>query len=444
MKNKRLTALGAYIFAGGFTVGVRRHFDVLAHLEDGPYGVATALWNKLVPEVFQDPDAWPVERFRGKVGFLFANPPCAPWSSCSHGRACHWTDDPRVNAVKRTYALLESIEPEAWAWESVRPTWVRGRELVETVAKKAMARGYSATVLMVNGIHHGVPQVRKRFFLVLHKRLIDWEPGSERIVTVREAFSKPFKTETVSPCAPQYLKLLKKAKPGERLAKVFNRLNAEAVAHRAEGERVKGRPSFQNLRLVADEPSCVLTGGAKQFHPFDDRLISVEESAALCGYPRNFEFVGGTSKQYAQVAQAVMPPVGEYLARMVRGSLESGRRIKKPFFERVEIFGDRVDRELLAAPTGSMSLEIKEPPPFDPDPPKLKVGSNIGVETRMGRDPRPPKKSGSGYRIRQMLVAGKSTDQILATIRKEFPQSKAKASDVYWNKRKLQSQGGIP
>ena len=31
-----MKALGTYIFAGGFTLGVKKHFDVLAHFEEKP------------------------------------------------------------------------------------------------------------------------------------------------------------------------------------------------------------------------------------------------------------------------------------------------------------------------------------------------------------------------------------------------------------------------
>ena len=37
-----MKALGSYIFAGGFTIGVKKHFDIEAHFEgDGAYGADT-------------------------------------------------------------------------------------------------------------------------------------------------------------------------------------------------------------------------------------------------------------------------------------------------------------------------------------------------------------------------------------------------------------------
>ncbi len=41
MSVKMYKVIGSFIFAGGFTVGVSKYFDVLAHLEDSNYGVNT-------------------------------------------------------------------------------------------------------------------------------------------------------------------------------------------------------------------------------------------------------------------------------------------------------------------------------------------------------------------------------------------------------------------
>lgn len=433
---KQLTALGVNIFAGGFTVGVKKHFDVLAHFENGPYGVETSLKNNVVSEVFMDPATWPVARFKNKVDFIYANPPCAPWSICSAGRALHWTADPLVNEVKRLYTLLDRIKPDVWAWESVRPTWVKGRELVDAVCAGARAQGYHATILMVNGLNHGVPQIRKRMFVVLHRYLMDWQPSFQKQpVLVGDILKRKFKEQHCYPTDAKQLKLLKKALPGERLHHTFNRMHPELGSRQPGDPKVAGRPSFQRVRLRMDHPSHVLTGGAHLFHPLEDRLLSVEESAALCGYPAGFKFYGALGKCYAQVAQAVMPPVGEYLARMVADGLRKKKRRQELGYELVEVFTDRLERQQLTMAGKPMSLEIVAPP--------------VAIKTTRNGKPRVPRTTrapgqGSGFRIRQMLVAGWETKKILTTIHAEFPGSKATGSDVSWNKAKLARQGGTP
>lgn len=436
-KKRPLTAIGCYIFAGGFTLGVRKHFRVLAHLEEGPYGTETARHN--IPElkhaIFTDKDAWPAERL-GQVDFVYCNPPCAPWSRASEGRAVPWRLDPRLGCVQRAFSLVERVRPKVWAWESVRGAWTHGRPMVDELVARASALGYVATALLVDAARHGVPQRRLRFFLVLHRVALPWEPtGLRRERTVADALlDKRFKTATAAKTNPEYVKLLHKMSSDEiDLRQTFERLNKRYVDQKvAAGEKVTGRPSFLTRRLRPDRPALVLTGGAHHFHPTEDRMITVEESAALCGYPRSFKFIGPLSKQYAQVAQAVTPPVGEYLARVVSRGLTAGRRPAGS--EVVEVFTDRVERAALLAlaPRATSKAVVVTKTPAA----RLKARP-VKISTT-------PPRRGSGLRIRQMLVKNVPTEEILRVIHQEFPESKATASDVSWNRGKLRRQGGVP
>src|SRR6185369_10322557 len=80
MSKKKPTALGAHIYAGGFSLGVRRHFDVLCHFEEWKFGVATVEQNLKIPVHVGEPSTWPINEYTGYVDFVYCNPPCAPWS----------------------------------------------------------------------------------------------------------------------------------------------------------------------------------------------------------------------------------------------------------------------------------------------------------------------------------------------------------------------------
>ena len=114
----RPEALGVYIFAGGFTLGVKKHFRVIAHLEDGPYGSGTMRHNQPDVELFASPSTWledgRLERFK-HMPWIYGNPPCAPWSSAghlpnmkaklaTHGVAAKYEVDPRVECVRKQFA----------------------------------------------------------------------------------------------------------------------------------------------------------------------------------------------------------------------------------------------------------------------------------------------------------------------------------------------------
>jgi hypothetical protein len=103
----RPRALGIYIYGGGFYFGVRDHWNVVAHLEDGPI-INTKVFSHNVPEVpLRFAPDWDLPSLKNKVDVVYANPPCAIWSpigrSMFHGAKSYLTD-PRIecweNCVK--------------------------------------------------------------------------------------------------------------------------------------------------------------------------------------------------------------------------------------------------------------------------------------------------------------------------------------------------------
>ena len=48
-----MNAIGAHIYAGGFTLGVQKYFNVLCHLEESDFGIETVQKNLKLP-VFRD------------------------------------------------------------------------------------------------------------------------------------------------------------------------------------------------------------------------------------------------------------------------------------------------------------------------------------------------------------------------------------------------------
>ncbi len=340
---KKPTALGVYIFAGGFTLGVKRAgFRVLAQLEGGPYGVATTRANHPRLPVHTVVDEWPLESFRGAVDFVYGNPPCAPFSNAgvsskrsregkSHNES--WRTDARVSCIRNMFRVLDVVRPHVWAWESVQPALKKGRPLVEDLTRAALELGYSATYLLVNAVHIGVPQIRRRFFCVFHDVRIPWT--YERLdradwKTVAQAF-EPITSgrvaNTPDPPPPLYEhnELIPMIEPGGNLRSVWERMNPPETRELNRHGGVLGRPRMLGgYRLLADRPSPTILGGIDKIHPTEHRYVTLMEQQLLCGYPPDYKFVGSVVGCYQQTAQAVMPPVGEWLARNVRAALEAG------------------------------------------------------------------------------------------------------------------------
>ncbi len=346
-----LTAIGAYIFAGGFTVGVREYFDVLCHFEEGSYGVATVKRNLGldVHEVLAD---WPRDEYAG-VDLIYANPPCAAWSSMniSFYGGNDWRDHPALPCHANVHKLLERMRPTILITESVRGQYTKGRPLIDEISANAAKLGYSSYYVLVSGDNHGVPQRRKRFFLVLTRVKLQWEPSRVPIVTAGEILRQEFAEQhCYEPKETSHSRmwwcLVPGLEPGKRLAAAFTEAYPKYVDWYARrGKPVKGRPSFQCARIDPDGLCPTITGGCNAIHPWEDRYISVEESAALCGYPLNYVFEGRLAVQYAQIGQAVCPPTGEYAAMVAAKGIHRGMLINRSFTQELEVFRDRVKFE---------------------------------------------------------------------------------------------------
>lgn len=326
--------MGVFCYAGGFSIGVKEHFNVIAHLEDGPFGGATVNRNMPEIEINPNPGRWrnTYAQYRGLVDLVHSNPPCAPWSMAGKavdGNRGLTNSDERVKCVYQSYEVFEKVDARAWIWESVARTADAGRPIIEDLANRGADRGFSTTVVVFNGLDLGVPQERKRTFVVQHDFALDLEAPNVPRRVVRDVLRDDIVFDPVADTANMSWAeraVLPQTPAGGSLRDTFNKINGTP---RVDPDRkiVRGRPSFIRRRLRWDQPSFTVVGGPHLFHPDEDRLLSVPEVAAICCYPKDYEFVGRVNDRYAQIAKAVLPPAGEWIAGNIRRSLDKNEQI---------------------------------------------------------------------------------------------------------------------
>lgn len=470
---RKLTAVGAYIFAGGFTLGVREHFKVLCHLEEGDYGVKTCQRNMPSLPIHVGPETWPLDDLaKVRPDFVYGNPPCAAWSVAGYGPTRgtdKWKTDPRVNCTRKYFQLLAALEPKVWAWESVTQAYTKGFDFCMDLARQARDLGYSTTFLLHNAKYCGLPQVRKRFFMVCHRVPFyprppsfggeEWgEPPTP--VQVLKGVSKEGRLRgsggwPIKMCTPE---VMAKIKPGERLLTYWKREVAgddPSKWERNSNGSVKGRPSFGHCRLPEDRPGGAVVGYAL-IHPIEDRFIGPKEMQVLSGFPESYEFTPERGPANAsEIARGVCPPVGAWLAGEVKAAIRDGRPVGKPSVILVDY------REKPGVITG-LSYEDSSPlgtPPELPPPvsvalqegrkplrPKGRASERIappGPLTPKKKGPReaPARPQGIGSYIRELLREGRhSPDQIIVMVKTRFPESRATVADVAWNRAKLRKE----
>lgn len=443
----KFTALGANIFAGLFTHGIKQAgFEVLAHLEHGPYGVATARLNNPKLDIRVGREHWNEKEFKGKVDFMYTNPPCAAWSTARSGQGGSWeTQLGRLRCVHDCVEAGLAIKPKAWCWESVTNAWAAGHEFVVHQAEKWNDAGYHCTVLLQDNKFIGGFQERKRMFLIAHKHPLVWPKFFEE-PTVGEVWKaagipltqagqdRKFGKVNLRPDVWQPL--------WQRLWGMSDNYNGYfRRTYLMEGrgpKKLTGRiPSVMVRRLKLDEPAPVMLASGLRLHPTEPRYCSWYEWLALVGLPMDFKTsCSGMGSASQELSRAVMPAVGKWLGLAVKNGLKLPPLKGRPTTTLVDFRKPDVPVVEKLFTFDGFSTKAYNPPPIALlSEPKVRKSST----PRVGGPSRP----GSGVRIRELLKQGVDPDAIVATIHKEFPGSKATKSDVSWNKGKLKRAGEL-
>jgi DNA (cytosine-5)-methyltransferase 1 len=317
-----MKAIGIHIYAGGFTLGVVKHFEVLAHLENSKFGQATVKHNFPNIRVYDNPETWPVEEFK-EVDFIFGNPPCKFFSSIGAMAGKKLSDKyTEQSPVDHTQfqAVCMTIKPKIFVFESVLGILTSGSQMIHAFTTMCNENGYSVTLLKHNLNYLGIPQNRKRVFIIAHNvdLVINYVPTLPA-KSVGEILRDIHDEEVVN-LHPNQAKLMHLLKPGQRMHELF---------FKHFDNMAEGKPSVMKKRLDPDKPCPVIATHADYYHPFEDKLLTPKEAAALCGYPDDYKFIGPQSDRFGQIGAAVLPPAGEFIARIAKESLIENKQADK-------------------------------------------------------------------------------------------------------------------
>lgn len=333
-----LTALGVHIYAGGFTLGVTNHFESLGHLEEGKigYGAPSAKLNFPELPMISGRENWmpfikDLVARRGKPDLVYCNPPCAMFSvagATMRGGGDAWKNDPRQSCWHNCFDVFEAILPRVFVIESVTRAFTAGREFVDQFVERAAAHGYSASHVLLDARWLGVPQIRKRYFLVLHKddfqvRAPNWGPAKTAAEALAEVSDPGYVGELTDPVQRE---MLPKLKHGQAMRPIWEQKMRETVGPEELWPRspngVKGRPRLFLHRINPNKPLGTITGDYF-VHPDEDRMIGMNELKHFNGYPVDYDFEKHPRYWPSLIARGVSPTVADYLARHIKESLDN-------------------------------------------------------------------------------------------------------------------------
>ncbi|MCP9223808.1 DNA cytosine methyltransferase [Erythrobacter sp. LQ02-29] len=366
--------------AGGLSAGFqRRGFEVAAALESvsrfaqtheqnfPQCKTITADASELPPDVFAERVSLP-----RRPEVIIGGPPCQTFSTIGrakirHVRGCD-KSDPRNYMFQRYLDYVKYFEPEIFVMENVPQLKSRfGGVLFDRLIDLSSSFGYQVQFSVLNAADYGVPQNRKRLFIVGHKagvkfsfpkpfvqggQLVPSQYDDSKVRTVGEAledlpliydgcrlgelpYSKEARTEF------QFQVRSDRGVVGNNVCRVSNDRAKRVFKHMRQGDRYmdldpevrKILPFREDIfqdrlkRLREDEPSWTVLAhigmdGYMYIHPWEDRTLSVREAARLQSFHDDFTFVGNMREQYVQVGNAVPPLLASEIAGSVMAAIQ--------------------------------------------------------------------------------------------------------------------------
>lgn len=296
-----LTAIDLFAGAGGLSLGFRAHGFGVRGFEADAMAVKTYeenLGNGLVHTLTESSEV-------GTATVLLAGPPCQPWSRA--GTLAGEAD--RREGLQITTAIAVRMRPAAIVIENVPELARSGRAYLDGFTSLMEGAGYTVREKELNASDFGVPQNRRRIFVVA----VDGaefkfpEPLPYR-VPVRGAIGKTASREAegirwLTPAMDEYI-------------------NRYEIASQCRHPR--------DLHL--DRPARTLTvrnlsgaTGDMLRVRLDDgrrRTLTVREAARLQSFPDWFRFHGSTGKVFEQIGNAVPPLLSYHVASALLAALK--------------------------------------------------------------------------------------------------------------------------
>jgi DNA (cytosine-5)-methyltransferase 1 len=279
----------------------------------------------------------------GDADVLIGGPPCQPFSKSGFWAdgAAKRLDDPRAGTLKDYLRVLAGTLPRAFLLENVEGLGFRGKAealgLIEAQLRQINARHgtqYRPSISVLNAADFGVPQVRRRMFVIGSR-----DGGTFRFPTATHVDSR---TVDLFDSRPRYRTawealhdldepmdelLMPKGKWADLLPSIPEGQNYLWHTDRGGGEQLFGwRRRYWSflLKLAKDQPSWTIQAqpgpATGPFH-WNNRRLSVEEMARLQTFPRNVTFYGSYADSQSQLGNAVPSLLAEVLARAIGSQL---------------------------------------------------------------------------------------------------------------------------
>ncbi|CAA0180518.1 DNA cytosine methyltransferase [Tenacibaculum maritimum] len=338
--------VGCDIFsgAGGMSLGAEMAgIDISFAVENDKYAADTFIKNHRSSKVILEDirNVRSTDLISKNPFVLFGGPPCQGFSLSN--TVTRNSKNEKNSLFEEFLRFIEELEPEWCVFENVEGfrSFQKGK-VVKILKKRLEDIGYTVNFDVLMASDYGVPQDRKRFFMIGNKNGIKFEfpePLTNKF-TVADAISDlpnlqngdfieslPYKGLANNEFANTM-----RANSSFSMQNYVSR-NKDYVLERykyiGQGENWKAIPdelmanyadknnchSGIYKRLDSTKPSIVISNYRKNMliHPFENRGLSVREAARLQSFPDDFIFKGTLMYIQQQIGNAVPPLLAKAL-----------------------------------------------------------------------------------------------------------------------------------
>jgi len=320
IKPHGLRALSMFSGGGGLDLGFERAgFAHVASYEILDICGETLLHNRPDWTVFagEEGDVQKVDwkQYRGKVDLLHGGPPCQPFSVAGHQRGAN---DERNMWPAFINAVLD-IGPRVFVAENVpgllNPKF---KDFVAQEIEAPLKGKYHLHRFMMHADRFGVPQIRKRVFIIGFRSKVD---HAQFTVPTPTHTNEPEFLDALAPCMTVRRAL---GLPTSGMDGIAPTLRSGFTGPRSCTGVVNSKASMETWGRIGVWPNGVQRDRerASNFPPENgDFRMSVQDCGLLQGFPETWEFKGAVYQQLGQIGNSVCPPVAYHVARSILDAL---------------------------------------------------------------------------------------------------------------------------
>ena len=269
---------------------------------------------------------------RGELFLLAGGPPCQGFSIQRRGSDI----DKRNELVLKYGKLIEELYPMYFVMENVTGiAGKRGKTILQQLIEDVEKIGYTVHIKLLDAQDYGVPQRRKRYFIVGERKDLgehyEYPHPLDYRRTVRDVIGdlpSPPDDGTDYPdislhrrdrLSPLNLKRMKSLKEGQGRDDLPMELRADC--HKIDSSVI----GFRNVygRMIWDDVAPTITARFDSFtrgqfgHPVQNRSISLREGALLQCFPMDFVFTGNKVDIARQIGNAVPPLLAKQIGKSI-------------------------------------------------------------------------------------------------------------------------------